>query len=604
MNNESRNLILAVVLSALVFFGWGWVQHRYFPTPATTAAATNIPGPQLANPPATVIAGGKEMIVPNPGAQPTVPGAAAPAAVRDRAAVLTETPRVAIRTPVATGSVNLVGARIDDLTLLKYRETIAANSANIRLLSPSGAAGAAFAAFGFTGAGAPPADAKWTASGATLAPGQPVTLSYAGASGVEYQLGLTIADDYLIRVEHRIVNRGTAPATARPWSLVTRTGAGTDVSSFTAYFGPTAIVDGDIEHVSWDFISGKDRDSIWYTLGFSKRPELVNRFTRGWLGFSEKYWLTALASDQKVAVDTSFRHGAGDRYQADLSAPALTAAPGATATRTGYVFAGAKEVDTLQRIERKFGIAQFDNAIDWGWFRIIAKPIFSVLDYLFKLTGNFGLAIIGLVLILKTLLFPIAAKQYSSMAKMRVLGPKLKELQARHKDDKAKLQTEMMEFYKREKVNPVGGCLPTLVQIPIFFALYKTLLVTIEMRHQPFIGWIRDLSSPDPLSPVNLFGLLPWNGHIGSISLAIGILPIILGVTMYIQQKQNPPSPDPAQAQIFAFMPWVFMFIMAPFAAGLQLYWATNNTLTILQQLWFKRNEPKAGKTIVTVAAK
>ena len=588
MNNESRNLILAVVLSALVFFGWGWVQHRYFPAPATTAAATNTPGPQLANPPATVIAGGKEMIVPNPGAQPTVPGAAAPAAVRDRAAVLAETPRVAIRTPVATGSVNLVGARLDDLTLTKYKETIAANSPAIRLLSPSGAAGAAFAAFGFTGAGAPPADAKWTASGATLAPGQPVTLSYAGANGVEYQLGLTIADDYLIRVEHRIVNRSAAPATARPWSLVTRTGESADKSSFTAFFGPTAIVDGKINHAKWSEIVEAPNQTIAYS-------------GKGWLGFAEKYWLTALAPDPAVAGDASFRHYAGDRFQADVAPPPLTAAPGATATRAGYVFAGAKEVDTLQRIERKFGIAQFDNAIDWGWFRIIAKPIFSVLDYLFKLTGNFGLAIIGLVLILKTLLFPIAAKQYSSMAKMRVLGPKLKELQARHKDDKAKLQTEMMEFYKREKVNPVGGCLPTLVQIPIFFALYKTLLVTIEMRHQPLALWIRDLSAPDPLTPVNLFGALDFTPpH----QIAIGILPIILGVTMYIQQKQNPPSPDPAQAQIFAFMPWVFMFIMAPFAAGLQLYWATNNTLTILQQLWFKRNEPKAGKTVVTVAAK
>lgn len=560
MNKDTRNLILAAILSALVFVGWGFVQRTYFPT--------------VAAPPATVIAGGKTTVLPAPGAQPTIPGAAAPVAVQDRAQAIAASPRVAIATPLVRGSINLAGARIDDLTLLQYQETIARKSPDIRLFSPSGTPGAAFAQFGFTGAGAPAPDAHWTASGTVLGVGQPVTLSAPGAGGAQYQIVLSIADDYLVRVDHRIV-AGAAAVTARPYSLVTRTGESPDKSGFTAFFGPTAIIDGHIDHQSWSDVVKAPNQTIAYN-------------GKGWIGFAEKYWLTALAPDPAAQVDASFKHGGADLFQADAAPPPLTVGPGQTASRTGYLFAGAKEVDTLQRIGAKFGIVQFDNAIDWGWFRVIAKPVYGLLDWLFKLTGNFGLAIMGLVLILKLLLFPIAAKQYHSMAKMRVLGPRLKELQARHKDDKTRLQTEMMEFYKREKVNPVGGCLPTLVQIPIFFALYKTLLVTIEMRHQPFVAWIKDLSAPDPLTPVNLFGVLPFTPpH----QIAIGILPILLGVTMWVQQKQNPPSPDPAQAQIFAFMPWVFMFIMAPFAAGLQLYWATNNSLTILQQLWFKRKE-------------
>lgn len=569
MNEDTRNLVLAVVLSVLVFVGWSFAQKRFFP-------------------PATVIAGGKTLAVVNPANTPTMPGGTtspgnpivpgagppvvAPAAALSRAAAIAQGPRVPIETLLVRGSINLTGARIDDLTLLKYDETVAKNSPKVVLLAPSGTATAAFAGFGFTGTGAPPPNAKWTASGTVLAPGKPVTLSYAAPGGVEYQIALSVADDYLFRVEQRVINHSAVAVTTRPYALVTRTGESPDKSGFTAFFGPTAIVDGHINHVKWSEVVEAPGQTVAYT-------------GRGWLGFSEKYWLTALAPDPNALVAASFRHD-GNQFQADTAAPALTAAPGATGAASSFLFAGAKEIGTLQRVRDKFGIAQFDNAIDWGWFYLIAKPIAQLLNWLFGVLGNFGLAIMALVLLLKLALFPIASRQFQSMQKMRLLQPKLKELQARHKEDKPRLQTEMMEFYKREKVNPVGGCLPTLIQIPIFFALYKTLLVTIEMRHQPLALWVRDLSSPDPLTPVNLFGLLPFTPpH----QIAIGILPILLGVTMYVQQKQNPPSPDPAQQQIFAFMPWVFMFIMAPFAAGLQLYWATNNSLTILQQWWLKR---------------
>lgn len=553
MNEDTRNLVLAVVLSVLVFVGWQFAQKQFFP-------------------PATVIAGGKTTAVLNPANTPTAARGGTPAAPLDRAAAIASGPRVPIMTPVLRGSINLTGARIDDLTLVRYDETVAKGSPKVVLLAPSGTRAAAFAGFGFTGTGAPPADAKWAASGTVLGVGKPVVLSYTAPGGAEYQIALSVADDYLFRVEQRVVNHGAAAVTAQPYALVTRTGESPDKSGFTAFFGPTAIMDGHINHAKWSEVVDAPNHTIAYN-------------GHGWLGFSEKYWLTALAPDPNAAVAASFRHD-GDTFQADTAAPALTAAPGATASSASFLFAGAKEIPILQRIRDRFGIAQFDNAIDWGWFYLIAKPIAQLLNWLFGVLGNFGLAIMALVLLLKLALFPIASKQFQSMSKMRVLGPKMKELQARHKDDKARLQTEMMEFYKREKVNPVGGCLPTLIQIPIFFALYKTLLVTIEMRHQPLALWVRDLSSPDPLTPVNLFGLLPFTPpH----QIAIGILPILLGVTMWVQQKQNPPSPDPAQQQIFQFMPWIFMFIMAPFAAGLQLYWATNNSLTILQQWWLKR---------------
>lgn len=560
---DSRNLILAILISAAVLFGWSVLQRNFAP-PASL--------PPTASTPATVIAGGRETVLPAPAADPA---ADSPAAARDRAVVLRETPRVRIATPVVEGSLNLVGARIDDLVLVRYNETVAKGSPRIRLLSPGGAERPYFAAFGFSGTGAPPANARWRASGDTLAPGRPVTLSWSNPAGQTFEIVLSIADDYLFRAEHRIVNRSAAAIVARPYALLARTGIGSDADSFTAHFGPTAVFDRKLTHVNWD-------ETV-------EAPGGVRFGGKGWLGFSDKYWLTALIADPATVADGSFRGSAGERHQADLSTAPLVAGPGQVAMRASMLFAGAKEVAVLQRIENRFEIAAFDNAIDWGWFWFIAKPIFHLLDWLFGAIGNFGVAIMLLTLIVRLILFPVASKQFQAMNKMRVLAPKLKALQERYKEDKEGLQREMMAFYKAEKVNPVSGCLPIFLQMPIFFALYKVLLLTIEMRHQPFVLWIRDLSAADPLTPLNLFGLLPFTPpHI----IAIGVLPIIMGVTMWGQQKLNPAATDPVQRQIFALMPWVFMFVMAPFAAGLVIYWTTNNTLSILQQLWLARKMP------------
>jgi YidC/Oxa1 family membrane protein insertase len=571
--NEQKNLILAIVLSAIVLFGWSVIAERYFPT---------------ANPPVTRVEGGKEIVVPKPGADPT---ADAPVAIRDRRQVLAETPRVAIRTPRLTGSINLRGARIDDLVLNDHRETIRRGSPNIRLLSPSGAPKAYFAGFGWSGgAGLPGPDTIWQApQGAVLSVGKPVTLTTTNAAGQTFAITFAVDEEYMFTVTQSVANRGAQALVARPYGLVSRAGASTDPDSWTAHVGPMGVFNERVNDVDWDDI----RDDADRTIDFSSRG--------GWLGFSDTYWLTALVADPTKAVDASFRHASGDRFQADLAGAPVAVGPGQEARTTMRLFAGAKETGLLDHYMDDTGVPLFDRAIDWGWFAFIAKPIFYLLDWLFRLVGNFGVAIIGLTIIVRLLMFPIANKQFASMARMRALQPRMKELQERYKDDKLRMQQEIMGLYQKEKVNPMAGCLPILLQIPVFYALYKVLLLTIEMRHQPFALWIRDLSAPDPLTPLNLFGLLPFTPPQ---FIAIGVLPILLGVTMWLQQKLNPQPMDEIQAKVFGIMPWIFMFIMAPFAAGLQLYWTVNNIISIGQQWWLIRKHPAPPAAVAAAPAK
>ncbi|QNE31057.1 membrane protein insertase YidC [Sphingomonas sp. NBWT7] len=551
MNKDNQNFVLFAVLAALILFGWPIVQNKFFPT---------------ANPPVTKIEGGKTKVVPNPAADPT---ADSPAAVRDRAAVLAEAPRVRIDTPTMQGSINLKGARIDDLVLKNYKETIAKNAAPVRLLSPAGAADAYFAAFGWRNEGlAPPAaDTTWTASSQLLAPGRPVTLTAANATGQRFAIELSVDDGYMFSIKQTVANGGTGAVPVAAYGLVNRAGVSKDPDSWTIHTGPMAVHNNKAD----------------YDVDFKDVDEGAQRFTTsaGWLGFVDKYWLTALIPDQARSFDGQFRAGANKAYQADYTAAAQLLPPGRQLSQTTRFFAGAKEVRLLDRYTDKEGVNRLDYAIDWGWFRIVEKPIFYYLDWLFVMLGNFGIAIILLTLTIRLLMFPVAQRQFASMAKMRAVQPKMKAIQERYKDDKPRQQQEIMALYKTEKVNPLAGCAPTLLQIPIFYALYKVLMLTIEMRHQPFVGWIKDLSAPDPLTPVNLFGLLAFTPpHF----LAIGVVPILLGISMYFQFKLNPQPMDDTQKQVFALMPWVLMFVMAPFAVGLQVYWITSNVLTILQQ--------------------
>jgi YidC/Oxa1 family membrane protein insertase len=552
--NDSKNLILAVVLSALVLLGWTWAANKYFPT---------------ANPPSRVEAG-KQQPAGQPSAQQVAP--ATPKVVQSLSTALASGPRVQIRTPSLSGSINLKGAQIDDLLLVRQKQTIAKDSPSVRLLSPLGTPGAYIAQFGWTVQGATPPDLNtvWTADSPTLTPGHPVTLAAQTPDGVRYQLKIAVDDGYLFTVQQSANNGSDKPVLVRPIGLVSRATKSADPSTWTNHVGPISVFGGKADYdVNW-----KDLD---------EKGSVSSADVSGWLGFTDKYWLTALVPASAVTAD--FRHSPSGGYQADYAASAVPVAPGHAVSTQVRLFAGAKEKTWLDRYEEA-GIPKLSKSIDWGWFEFFMRPIFDLLMFLFHAVGNFGVAIICLTLIVRAIMFPVAHKQFQSMAAMRKVQPKLKAIQERYKDDKQRQQQEMLKLYQEEKINPAAGCLPILIQIPVFYALYKVLLVSVEMRHQPFVLWIKDLSAPDPLTPINLFGLLHFTPPQ---MLAIGVLPILVGATQWLSMKLNPQPMDPAQAQVFAIMPWFLVFIMAPFAAGLQLYWITNNILTLLQQSWLYR---------------
>ena len=571
MNNDNRNMILAVVLSMIVLLGWGFVSERYFPA---------------ANPPATKVEKGRQVPVAQPRADPAADSARA---VRDRRLVLAETRRVAIRTPRLAGSINLTGARIDDLVLTTEREGIGRNSPPIRLFSPAGAPGAYFGEIGWMGPRGlvPGPTTAWQASAGRLTPETPVTLSWNNGQGQVFQILLAVDQAYLFTAEQRVINRGPLPFVARPYALVSRAGPSLDPDSWTVHVGPMGVFNGAADY-------GNNYDDV--------AESRQRRFDSngGWIGFTDKYWLAAVIPAQSGQVQAEFVHNrTTNSFQADFVAAPAAVPPGRASRYVSHLFAGAKEVELLETYSDTLG-TPLERAIDWGWFRWFMIPIFSLLNWLFAQIGNFGVAIICLTFIVRLLLFPIAQKQFQSMAAMRVIQPKMKALQDRWADDKPRLQQETMKLYKEEKVNPVAGCLPLLLQIPIFYALYKVLMISVEMRHEPFALWIRDLSAPDPLTPVNLFGYLPFTPpHI----LAVGVLPILVGLTMWLQMRLNPQVPDPVQRQIFALMPWVLMFVMAPFAAGLQLYWVTGNILSIAQQRLLYWRHPVLGQAMATTPA-
>ncbi|MCW2370653.1 membrane protein insertase YidC [Sphingobium sp. B11D3D] len=564
--DDKRNILLAVVLTIAILFGWPVISNYFFPPSAQPIERAEQQAKQ-------------QGAAPNVRGGPLAEGAQA---IRPIEAVLGESQRVAIETPKLRGSINLRGARIDDVVLPTHRQTVDEKSPPVRLLAPSGTADAYFASFGWSGEGVrvPDANTVWTADGTKLTPQTPVTLRWSNGAGQTFLIRLSIDADYLLTVAQTVENAGGNAIAVRNYGLLSRTGHSKDKSTWTIHTGPMGVFNGSANYdIGFDKLD-KDGDKRFSTTG-------------GWLGFTDLYWHAALIPAQTLPVDAQFRKGASDRYQADLTYAPAVVQPGTSLSTTSRLFVGAKETPVLDRYMDQQGIALFDRAIDWGWFRWFEKPIFYLLDWLFRHIGNFGVAIICLTFIVRGLMFPVAQRQFASMAAMRAIQPKMKALQERYKNDKPKMQQEIMALYKTEKVNPLAGCLPIFLQIPIFFALYKVLMLTVDMRHQPFYLWIKDLSAPDPAHILNLFGLLPFTPPS---FLGIGVLAVILGITMWLQFKLNPAPMDDVQKQIFSLMPWMMMFIMAPFAAGLLIYWCTSNILTIAQQWWLYRQHPVLGQ--------
>ncbi len=556
--SEQRNVILAVVLSIAILLGYQFFFMKTSPKqsvppaqPTADAVAPKAPRD---------VAAGEDP------AQPVK-------VVKDRAQVIAAGDRVAIAAPRLSGSISLVGARLDDITLATYRETQAPDSPNVTLLSPSGTPKPYFIEMGWSAADrsvkVPTATTRWAANGAKLTPETPVELWWDNGEGLTFIRTLAVDDRYVFTVTQRVENNSGSEVTLYPYGLIARVGLPHLEGYSVLHEGPLGVLNGTLEEVTYEKVQKKtfEADS-----------------TGGWVGVTDKYWLTALLFDQKTPVHAKFSHrdaGGSPRYQVDYLAAGVTVAPGAAKEITNRLFVGAKEVHTISAYAETFGIDKFDRAIDFGWFYFLAKPFFYILDYLFKMVGNFGIAILGFVVMLRLVMFPLANKSYRSMNAMKRVQPELKKLQERYKEDKPRLQQEMMALYKREKANPMSGCLPMLIQIPVFFALYKVLFITIEMRHAPFYGWITDLSAPDPTNIFTLFGLIPWTPPE---ILHMGVWPLAMGITMWLLQKMSPAPPDPTQAKIMQMLPIVFTFMMAKFAAGLVIYWAFSNVLSILQQ--------------------
>jgi YidC/Oxa1 family membrane protein insertase len=513
---------------------------------------------------------------------PTTPTATA-APVQSRESAIAASPRVKIETPNVSGSISLTGARIDDVALVKYRETVDPKSPAIVLFSPSGTKEPFYAEFGFVPAAGstirmPDRDTVWKQDGANaLTPSTPVTLSWNNGQGLTFKRTISIDDKYLFTIKDEVSNVGDSPVTLYPFGLISRHG--------------TPPVSG--YYILHEGLIGVLGEQGLQEYGYKKMDDakvVEFKVTNAWMGITDKYWAATLLPSPTASLQARYSSnlvGSLRTYQTDYLLDPMTVAIGGTASTTTSLFAGAKESATVDAYDKQLQLNKFDRLIDWGWFYFITKPMFWLIDWFFHIVGNFGVAILLVTVLVKAVFFPLANKSYASMAKMKAVQPQLAALKEKYPDDKMKQQQEMMEIYKKEKINPVAGCLPILIQIPVFFSLYKVLFVTIEMRHAPFFGWIKDLSAADPTNLFNLFGLLPFDPtHVPVLGyyLVLGAWPIIMGVTMWFQMKLNPTPPDPTQKMIFDWMPLIFTFMLASFPAGLVIYWAWNNLLSVLQQ--------------------
>jgi YidC/Oxa1 family membrane protein insertase len=595
--DNNRNFFITIALSVLILTLW----QVFYMNPRIEAEreAAQIEAERTAQQQTTTTGQGASDLptaqgVPGtPVAQdPDLPGGATPVVpdagggltgLESREEVIASGNRIAITTPRLTGSINLTGARIDDLRLNDYRVSVDDGAPNIELLNPAQRPDGFYTELGFIGTPdigeVPGPNTVWTVEGTPeLSPGAPVTLSFTNEQGLTFQRTISVDNNYMFTFSDQVVNEGGNPVSLSSYGRVTRI----NTPQIEGFF---------ILHEGLIGVTGTEGlQEIDYSTLQSDRQITPGKSQDGWLGITDKYWAVAMVppNGQPFQPRYAYFDDGRVRYQADYLSDAVIVAPGQTHTVETQVFAGAKEVHVIDGYEESFGIRQFELLIDWGWFYFITKPMFFLIDFLFRLLGNFGVAILATTVVVKLIFFPLANKSYKSMANMKRVQPKMMEIRDKYADDKMKMQQEMMALYKTEKINPLAGCWPILIQIPVFFALYKVLYVTIEMRHAPFFGWIQDLAAPDPTSIFNLFGLLPYDVPA---FLLIGVWPIIMGITMFLQMRMNPTPPDPTQAMIFNWMPVVFTFLLATFPAGLVIYWAWNNFLSILQQGYIMKRQ-------------
>ena len=596
MDENNRNLIMAIILSIAVLLAWQYfyngpktkerealkqqqaeqqlARQKQQGVPVSRADKPELPRPVASGAPPK----------PAPGAA-GVPSAMPSSFGTSRKSALADSLRIALETPRLKGTIALTGARIDDLVMTKYRQTVDPGSPAVTLFSPSGTNEPFYAEHGWVGDGKaklklPVPGTKWTAlSRGRLRPGRPVTLTWDNGEGLFFRRTISVDESYMFTIHQEVKNRTGAAVTLFPYALLSRHGRPKVQSYYLLHEGLVGV------------LGEEGLQEIDYEDAIDDKITSFKNITGGWLGITDKYWGAVIIPDQKMPYQARFSGNvvnAQERFQTDYLGSAVQIPAGGRVSVQGFLFAGAKEVDVVDANAETFAIDRFDLLIDWGWFYFLTKPLFFALDYFFKLVGNFGLAILIVTVLIKLVLFPLANKSYVSMSKMKKLAPDIAKIKERYGDDKTRQQQATMELWKKEKVNPAAGCLPIIVQIPVFFALYKVLFVTIEMRHAPFYGWIKDLSTADPTSLFNLFGLVPFDppGF-----LMVGVWPLIMGVTMFVQMRLNPAPPDPIQAKIFAWMPIMFTFMLAPFPAGLVIYWAWNNTLSVMQQAFIMKRQ-------------
>lgn len=601
---DKKNMIIAIALSAAIIFGW---QFFYEMPKAEKLRAQQALQAELAQSQAAT-SNATATTSTTPGTTTAAAGAAAPGDVGvnqqlPRADALAQSARVAIDAPKLKGSISLKGGRIDDLVLKNYRDTIAADSPNVVLLSPANTLHGYIAETGWVaaaGVATPTADSVWTASGTTLTQQAPLTLTWDNGAGLVFTRKISIDDGYMFKIEETVENNGGANVALAPYSRVVRFGLPPSPSqTYVLHEGPMGVFDGTLNEEKYSKIKSHAEDAE-----ANEAKSLNFTSTGGWVGISDKYWLVAQVAPADAKISARYIYEPKfDSYQADYTGDMRDVAAGGGSTSFAHeIFAGAKEITLLEHYRDTLNIPLFERAVDFGWFFFLTKPLHAFLDWIYHLIGNMGLSILFLTVCVKAVMFPLANKSYASMSKMKALQPQMAGLKEQYGEDKARFQQEMMALYKKEKVNPAAGCLPIVVQIPVFYALYKVLYVTIDMRQAPFFGWIHDLSMPDPTTFLNLFGLIPWDPTLylhtpvlGSLIhfLSIGVWPLIMGFTMWAQMRLNPTPPDPVQAKMFAVMPFIFTFMLGTMPAGLVIYWAWNNTLSIAQQRYIMYRQAK-----------